>query len=120
MLLWGGTAGVAYDPCYHQACDDIDNLSLEALDINADAIAYAVLNYAMNTEPINGVPGKGNFRATGVEDELAVDLGTATPLGVQLPTPRRSSGRSRHQVPGRRDLGPWSSAPATVELDVST
>ena len=25
--IYGGTAGVAYDPCYHQACDDIDNLS---------------------------------------------------------------------------------------------
>jgi Zn-dependent M28 family amino/carboxypeptidase len=68
-LLWGGTAGISYDPCYHQACDDIDNLDLEALDINADAIAYAVLNYAMNTEPINGVPGKGNFRGQATADD---------------------------------------------------
>ena len=21
--IYGGTAGVAYDPCYHQACDDL-------------------------------------------------------------------------------------------------
>ena len=28
---WGGTAGVAFDPCYHQACDDIDNLDLAGL-----------------------------------------------------------------------------------------
>jgi len=68
--LWGGTAGISYDPCYHQACDDLDNLSLKALAINADAIAYSVLNYSMNTEPINGVPGKGNFRAPAVEDTL--------------------------------------------------
>ena len=26
--LWGGTAGQAYDPCYHQACDTIDNVNL--------------------------------------------------------------------------------------------
>jgi aminopeptidase Y len=71
--LWGGTAGVAYDPCYHQACDTIANVNLEAMDINADAIAYAVLNYAMSTEPINGVPGKGNFRnqAHADDEELA-------------------------------------------------
>lgn len=25
--IYGGTAGVAYDPCYHQACDDLGNLS---------------------------------------------------------------------------------------------
>jgi Zn-dependent M28 family amino/carboxypeptidase len=72
--LWGGTAGVAYDSCYHKACDTIANVNLEAIDINADAIAYAVLNYAMNTEPINGVPGKGNFRsqAHAIDEELAV------------------------------------------------
>ena len=31
---YGGTAGEQYDPCYHLGCDDIDNLSLEALDQN--------------------------------------------------------------------------------------
>jgi Zn-dependent M28 family amino/carboxypeptidase len=60
--LWGGTAGEQYDPCYHLACDTFDNISLEALDVNSDAVAYAVLQYAMSTEDINGVKGKGNFR----------------------------------------------------------
>jgi aminopeptidase Y len=60
--LWGGTAGEQYDPCYHQACDTYDNVSLHALDVNADAVAYAVLQYAMNTSEINGQRGKGNFR----------------------------------------------------------
>ncbi len=50
---WGGTAGVAYDPCYHSACDDIDNLSHEALAINADAVAYVVYLYASGREVIN-------------------------------------------------------------------
>jgi Zn-dependent M28 family amino/carboxypeptidase len=68
--LWGGTAGLAFDPCYHQACDTIANVNLEAIDINADAIAYAVLNYAMNTETVNGVPGKGNFRGQASADEV--------------------------------------------------
>jgi len=60
-VLWGGTAGVAYDPCYHQACDTYDNINLDALAVNADAVAFAVLQYAMNTEDINGQRGKGNF-----------------------------------------------------------
>ena len=25
--IWGGTAGESYDPCYHQACDTIDNIN---------------------------------------------------------------------------------------------
>ena len=32
------------------------------LDQNADAVAYATLQYAMNTSDVNGVRGKGNFR----------------------------------------------------------
>lgn len=44
----GGTAGVQYDPCYHLACDTYANVNLEVLDVNADAIAYATLYYALN------------------------------------------------------------------------
>jgi aminopeptidase Y len=60
--IWGGTAGQQYDPCYHLACDTFANNNDEALDVNSDAIAYAVLQYAMNTADINGVRGKGNFK----------------------------------------------------------
>lgn len=59
--LWGGTAGLAYDPCYHQACDTYANNNDYALDVNSDAIAFAILQYAMNTADINAVKGKGNF-----------------------------------------------------------
>lgn len=45
--LYGGTAGVAYDPCYHAACDTEDNVSLEALGTNADSVASATLTYAL-------------------------------------------------------------------------
>lgn len=50
---WGGTAGIAYDPCYHSECDTIDNLSHEALDINSDAMAYVIYLYAAGREAIN-------------------------------------------------------------------
>jgi Zn-dependent M28 family amino/carboxypeptidase len=59
---WGGTAGEQYDPCYHLACDTFDNINLFAFDVNSDAVAYSVLQYAMNTEEINGEKGKGNFK----------------------------------------------------------
>ena len=60
--IWGGTAGDQYDPCYHLACDTFDNISLEALDVNSDAVAASVLSYGMNTELVNGEKGKGNFK----------------------------------------------------------
>jgi Zn-dependent M28 family amino/carboxypeptidase len=40
--LFGGTAGEPYDPCYHEACDTITNLSTAALNELGDAVAHAV------------------------------------------------------------------------------
>ncbi len=58
--IYGGTAGEQYDPCYHLACDTFDNVSLEVLDQNADAIAHAVMTFAMTTSSVNGTDkGKG-------------------------------------------------------------
>ncbi|WP_436740356.1 M28 family peptidase [Streptomyces sp. BBFR102] len=55
---YGGTAGEAYDPCYHSACDDLENISTEAFDTNIDVIAHAVGTYAHDlsslTEPVKG------------------------------------------------------------------
>ncbi|WP_241265606.1 M28 family metallopeptidase [Streptomyces boncukensis] len=52
--LWGGTAGEAYDPCYHQACDDLRNVNRTALGLNAKVIANAVGHYAWDTSPVTG------------------------------------------------------------------
>ncbi|GAB3443309.1 M28 family peptidase [Actinophytocola sediminis] len=51
---WGGTAGQAYDQCYHRACDTISNIHLTALDRNADAIAYAVWTLSTTADPEPG------------------------------------------------------------------
>jgi Zn-dependent M28 family amino/carboxypeptidase len=53
---WGGVAGRAFDPCYHQACDNLGNVDRVALDRNSDAIAFVLGSYAISTEDINGVP----------------------------------------------------------------
>ncbi len=41
---YGGTAGVAYDPCYHLACDTYANNSNTGLDQMSDAAAHVVLS----------------------------------------------------------------------------
>ncbi|MFF8960576.1 M28 family metallopeptidase [Streptomyces sp. NPDC014894] len=39
---WGGTAGQAFDRCYHSSCDTTSNINDTALDRNSDAIAHAI------------------------------------------------------------------------------
>lgn len=53
---WGGTAGIAYDPCYHAACDNLGNVDRVALGRNAGAIAFVTASYGVSTEDVNGVP----------------------------------------------------------------
>ena len=60
--IYGGTAGVALDPCYHQACDTYDNNNLEAFDQMSDAAADAVLQFAMTTSAVKGT-SKANDQA---------------------------------------------------------
>jgi Zn-dependent M28 family amino/carboxypeptidase len=50
--VYGGTAGTAYDACYHQACDTFANVNLTALDQLGDAAAHAVLTFAETTSPV--------------------------------------------------------------------
>jgi Zn-dependent M28 family amino/carboxypeptidase len=45
--VYGGTAGEPYDPCYHQACDTINNLSTNALHELGDAATHAVYTLAV-------------------------------------------------------------------------
>jgi Zn-dependent M28 family amino/carboxypeptidase len=61
--VYGGTAGVAYDVCYHQACDTIKNVNTKAIDEMSDATAHTVLTFAMNTSAVNSVDGDGKTLA---------------------------------------------------------
>ncbi|MDP9848446.1 M28 family peptidase [Streptosporangium lutulentum] len=56
---FGGRAGVAYDECYHKACDTIANLNDRALEANASAITAAALAYGRSAH----LPG-GNTTVT--------------------------------------------------------
>jgi Zn-dependent M28 family amino/carboxypeptidase len=74
VAKWGGIAGQQKDPCYHDPCDSftpvrdggdpevyrqldrmyplLGNINLRALDVNADAIATAVITYAFDTSSL--------------------------------------------------------------------
>jgi Zn-dependent M28 family amino/carboxypeptidase len=55
--VFGGVAGLAYDPCYHQACDTFFNLSYEALDQMSDAAAHATWTLARSKSAITQAQG---------------------------------------------------------------
>ena len=47
---FGGEAGEPHDPCYHAACDTVENLNPRALDEMSDAAAHATLVLADEEE----------------------------------------------------------------------
>ncbi|HEX2284328.1 MAG TPA: M28 family peptidase [Mycobacterium sp.] len=56
--LWGGRAGVAFDPNDRLPRDTIDNVDREALSAMGSAVAFAVATYAQSVEGVNGVPAR--------------------------------------------------------------
>jgi Zn-dependent M28 family amino/carboxypeptidase len=57
--LFGGTAGITYDPNYHTPHDDLSNVNVTAIDIMSDAIAHATITLAQDTSAINGKRSAG-------------------------------------------------------------
>ena len=69
---FGGTAGLALDPCYHQACDGINNLNRQALDELGDGAAHAVYTLARAQEVDRGAEeGQGREGGQGQEGSKA-------------------------------------------------
>jgi Zn-dependent M28 family amino/carboxypeptidase len=54
--LWGGQAGVPFDPNYHSPRDTVDTVNREALAIMGSGVAFAVGTYAESIGGVNGVP----------------------------------------------------------------
>ncbi|MFE0241928.1 M28 family metallopeptidase [Streptomyces sp. NPDC058991] len=90
---WGGTAGQAFDRCYHSSCDTTSNINDTALDRNSDAIAHAV--WALSTG--STVPPGDVYEATG--DVAIPDNGAAVNSSITV------SGRT-------------GNAPATLKVGV--
>ena len=49
VALYGGTAGEAFDPCYHQLCDTLANQNLQGLEEHKDAAIHAIGTFAQTT-----------------------------------------------------------------------
>jgi Zn-dependent M28 family amino/carboxypeptidase len=60
--LWGGKAGVAFDPNYHTPRDTIDNVDAHALSVMGPAVGFTVGTYALSTDGPNGVPARDQRR----------------------------------------------------------
>ncbi|MGG5873281.1 M28 family metallopeptidase [Pseudomonas peli] len=50
---YGGTAGIALDPCYHASCDDLNNIAQRALEINGDAMAFVTSWLSFSTKVVD-------------------------------------------------------------------
>ncbi|MDG4823761.1 M28 family peptidase [Asanoa sp. WMMD1127] len=83
---YGGVEGEQYDPCYHDPCDSLfpvrngadaalyaeldrqydmlGNLNLEALDVNSDAMATAILTFALDTSALPERPTTAAARSS--------------------------------------------------------
>lgn len=90
--LYGGIAGEAYDPCYHQACDNLSgqgqdrdlykalnraykqrlegNVNRPALDVNSDALAAAVITFAFDTSTVDARVDTFSTRSAGPSIDL--------------------------------------------------
>ena len=100
--LYGGVAGAAYDPCYHPFCDNLEgegrdddqravyralrqdyklegNINVHALDVNSDAIATAVMTFALDTSAVTDqpVPAQGQQRVAATAEETDQDQAAA-------------------------------------------
>jgi Zn-dependent M28 family amino/carboxypeptidase len=65
--IYGGTAGVAYDPCYHQVCDDIKNINTTSIEQLADGAAHATLAFAQTSSAVSGTDKASNTAASKME-----------------------------------------------------
>jgi Peptidase family M28/PA domain len=54
--LWGGQAGVPFDPNYQSPRDTVDKINREALAVMGSGVAFAVGSYAESIGGVNGVP----------------------------------------------------------------
>ncbi|WP_030842543.1 M28 family metallopeptidase [Streptomyces sp. NRRL F-4474] len=92
---WGGTAGQAFDRCYHSSCDNTANISDTALDRNSDAAAYAIWTLGAST-PVPPGPSFENTADVNIPDSPAAAV--SSPITVS---------------------GVAGNAPATTKVDVN-
>ncbi|WP_353953696.1 M28 family peptidase [Knoellia sp. S7-12] len=88
---WGGTAGRAFDPCYHSSCDNINNINVTALDRGVDVIGHMLWLYAAKDYGTTTPPTGGNLlKNPGFESGAVSWTGTSGPITNSTSRPART------------------------------
>lgn len=122
---WGGTAGAAYDPCYHSSCDTTSNISATVLDRSADGVAYAVWktavgggtpasDFSIATSPAAGSANPGS----GVTSTVNTATVSGSPQTVALSVTGAPSGVTATVSPSSVQSG--QSATLSVQVAAGT
>ncbi len=123
---WGGTAGSAYDPCYHAACDKYpSNVAATVLDRSADAAAYGLWKLAAGEPPAGSDfslavdPASGSVAAgSSVQATIRTTTTRGEAQSVQLSATGLPSGASASFSPSTVTSGATSTL--TVATSAST
>ncbi|GAA1129436.1 M28 family peptidase [Kribbella jejuensis] len=123
---WGGTAGKAFDACYHRSCDTITNLDLTSLDRQIDAIGHMIWTYAQKDYSGGTPPTGANLLKNPGFESGAVDwTGTSGPITNDSGRPARTgtwkawlqgNGRSTTENIGQPVAIPAAAAAAALSL----
>ncbi|TWD73389.1 aminopeptidase S [Kribbella amoyensis] len=123
---WGGSAGQAFDPCYHRSCDTISNLDLTSLDRQIDAIGHMIWSYAQKDYGSTQPPAGDNLILNpGFESGAVNWTGTSGPITNNTGRPARTgtwklwlqgNGRSTTENVGQSVAIPASAAAASLSF----
>ena len=79
MALYGGDAGQPFDPCYHQLCDTLANISARRSTEHKDAAVHAIGTFAQTTSSVNGT----SKASSTVDEGVGLEGRQAGPLTAQ-------------------------------------
>jgi Zn-dependent M28 family amino/carboxypeptidase len=60
--VYGGVAGLAYDACYHQLCDNYTNLNDTSFDQLSDGAAQTLVTFAMTKKAVTATTARAHRR----------------------------------------------------------
>nr|WP_208034531.1 M28 family peptidase [Streptomyces cyanogenus] len=120
---WGGTAGAAYDGCYHSSCDTTANINATGLNRSADGVAYTLWKQAVaDTAPANDFslsasPATGS---TGPGTSLTTTVSTATTSGSAQTVNLSASGAPSGVTVSFSPVSVTSGASSTATVSVGS
>ncbi|OYP15278.1 aminopeptidase [Streptomyces sp. FBKL.4005] len=120
---WGGTAGAAYDGCYHSSCDTTSNINATGLNRSADGVAYTLWKQAVSdTTPANDFsvsvsPATGS---TAPGTSLTTTVATATTSGSAQTVNLSASGAPSGVTVAFSPASVTSGASATATITVGS